>query len=204
MMYFRALTQGLADLPASVPSLRTALQQEVDEQGIAALHAKLAKVDAQSAKRLNPMDTQRVMRAYEVYLSSGKSMTAWLSEQQAIELPWVLQKIALIPQDRSWLHQRIALRLAQMREAGFLNEVKQLYARGDLGADMTAMRSVGYRQMWQFLAGEWDEETAWEKALVATRQLAKRQLTWLRSEPDVQVLDPQVLATKKEIFSPFV
>ncbi len=200
MMYFRALIHGLADLPPSHPPLRAALQAEVDACGIEVLHNKLAQVDPISAQRLNPRDTQRVMRAYEVYLLSGRTLSSWHQQQTLRSFPWPVEKIALIPAQRAWLHARIAQRLAQMQASGFLQEVQTLFARGDLSAEMPALRAVGYRQLWQSVEGVISLDQAWEQALYATRQLAKRQLTWLRSEPDSKILQPD----RKEDFSPFV
>ncbi len=150
----------------------------------------LAVVDPESADRIHPNDPQRLQRALEVYELSGKPMTAIHNEgKQQQDLPFDFRFIAIIPEQRTMLHKKIAERFNQMLEQGFIDEVRKLYARGDLKPSLPAIRSVGYRQVWDFLEGAYDESTMQEKALAATRQLAKRQLTWLRSWPDLQIFD---------------
>jgi tRNA dimethylallyltransferase len=190
MLYFRALLKGLDDLPQADPALRTAIEHEADALGWPALHARLAQVDAEMAARLAPNDAQRIGRALEVYRLSGKPMSALLTLRGSEPaLAYHLLQLALIPSDRAQLHQRIAARFDAMLEAGLLDEVRRLRARHTLTPDLPAMRAVGYRQAWAHLDGETDAATFREQAIAATRQLAKRQLTWLRSWPDVIRLD---------------
>ena len=190
MLYFRALQQGLADLPAADPQVRVQLADESAHKGVEAMHARLAKVDAKSAERLHATDTQRILRALEVHQLSGKSLSWWHQRQQLDALPNPLLSLALAPQERSSLHQRIAKRFELMLTEGLVDEVIRLYQRGDLSLTCPSIKSVGYRQIWQYLQGEMALEAAVEKAVIATRQLAKRQYTWLRSWPDVKWFDP--------------
>ncbi|TVQ69283.1 MAG: tRNA (adenosine(37)-N6)-dimethylallyltransferase MiaA [Oceanospirillales bacterium] len=181
MMYFNALLKGMAELPASDPELRAELDQRIKNEGIERLHAQLQVLDPESAKRLHPTDTQRVQRALEVFLLTGKSLTSHWQAQQKVELPFEPLCIGLMPADRAWLHQRIALRFQIMLAAGFEQEVASLYQRGDLHEGLPSIRCVGYRQMWQYFKGQLNYQQMSEKSVVATRQLAKRQYTWLRS-----------------------
>lgn len=192
MMYFRALVEGLAALPAADATLRAQLEAQAAEKGWPYLHARLAEVDAKTAARLAPQDSQRIQRALEVYELTGKPLSEHHAEQQAQKesFPYPLFQFAVAPSNRSLLHERIALRLEQMFAQGMVEEVAALKAHPKLTGGEPAMRSVGYRQVWQYLAGEYDGATMRHKALVATRQLAKRQLTWLRSWPEVHWLDP--------------
>ncbi|MET1256634.1 tRNA (adenosine(37)-N6)-dimethylallyltransferase MiaA [Aliikangiella maris] len=192
MLYFKALRDGLAQLPEADASMREHLQQQLHRQGIEALHQQLMQCDAVTAKRLHPTDTQRILRALEVFFITQKPLSQWHAEQQDNVLPNPLLSIALAPGDRSQLHRRIALRFEQMMAQGFLQEVTQLYERPDLSADLPAIKSVGYRQLWQYLAGELTLTEATERGIIATRQLAKRQYTWLRSWSEVQWFDPLV------------
>jgi len=180
MMYFHALEHGLAPLPDANPELRAQLTNEAEQLGWQALHDRLATIDPASAQRIHPNDPQRLQRALEVYMLSGKPLSEL---QQQTSSPLTLQptKFALIPEDRAWLHQRIEQRLAIMFDEGLVNEVAQLRLNPELNADLPSMRSVGYRQVWQMLDGVYNEAMCREKVLVATRQLAKRQLTWIRS-----------------------
>ena len=189
MMYFNALQQGLSELPSANKAIREKWL-ETWAKTPQRLHEALAKVDPESAQRIHQNDPQRLVRALEVYELTGKTLSALRAEPKKGLQEFELLKVALIPEDRARLHQQIEKRFMQMLEQGFLNEVKQFYGRGDLDVDMTSMRSVGYRQAWLFLAGEYDYQTFIDKSLVATRQLAKRQLTWLRKERDVLVMDP--------------
>lgn len=189
MMYFHALQQGLAELPSAEPAIRQALQAEYEKDAIA-MHQRLAQLDPVAAERIHFNDPQRLIRALEVYQISGETLTALQAKQTAASWSVNLIKIGLIPQDRAKLHQQITRRLDQMFQHGFVDEVKTLYQRADLHSDLPAIRCVGYRQAWSYLAGETDLETCYQKALVATRQLAKRQLTWLRKEQALLVLDP--------------
>lgn len=188
MMYFNALLKGLASLPASDPQIRAELDARIAAQGIEALHHQLTAVDPVAAARLHPTDTQRVQRAMEVYLLTGKTLTQHWQEQSQQELPFRVLSLALMPSDRAALHQRISLRFDQMLADGFEAEVARLFSRGDLHEGMPSIRCVGYRQMWQYLEGRMDYDTMCEKAVVATRQLAKRQYTWLRGWPELHVL----------------
>lgn len=183
MMYFNILLNGISQVPNADASLRQAILNEAESKGWQAMHEQLASFDPQSAERIHPNDPQRLQRAIEVYRSSGKTMSQWreIEQQQKQDFPFNTLQFALAPNNRAVLHQRIAKRFDQMLAQGFVEEVKQLIARGDLHEDMPSMRAVGYRQMWQHLHGEFDFETMREKGIAATRQLAKRQLTWLRS-----------------------
>jgi len=184
-LYFKALLHGLAEMPAANPALRVELEARAQTQGSAALHQELAQLDPQSAARLHPNDRQRIIRALEVLHSSGQSMEHWQDQQEQAKLPFRIAQLALMPDNRNWLHQRIAQRFQQMLEAGLIEEVRALHARGDLHLGLPSMRAVGYRQVWQFLEGHWSLEEMSERAVIATRQLAKRQMTWLRRWPDL-------------------
>jgi tRNA dimethylallyltransferase len=184
MLYFRALFEGLDDMPASNPGIRAALDEEAARVGWPAMHAKLAEVDPVTAARLNPGDSQRVQRALEVYRISGRALSSFHREKAKRDTPHLL---SLEPLDRAWLHDRIAKRFDAMLDAGFIDEVKRLRARGDLHADLPSMRCVGYRQVWEALDAN-DLSGLRDKGIAATRQLAKRQLTWLRSMPSRRVI----------------
>jgi len=189
MLYYKALKDGLADLPQSEQKIREALKSALDIEGIEALHGQLAEVDPLTANRLHTTDTQRILRALEVFMVSGKPLSTWHKEQQLDALPNPLLSLALAPKERSVLHQRIAKRFEIMLGEGFLEEVKALFERGDLDLDMPSIRCVGYRQLWMYLTGEYSMEEAIERGIIATRQLAKRQFTWLRSWPGAQWID---------------
>ena len=202
MMYFRALTRGIARLPPADRKVRATIDDEAAAEGWPALHRQLAAVDRIAADRIDPNDSQRIQRALEVYRSSGRTLTEWhRAGKTNIDAPVRFVKIALIPQPRSTLHSRIEKRLATMLESGFLDEVRRLRQRPRLSARSPSMRSVGYRQLWSHLDGECDLETAVAKTLAATRQLAKRQLTWLRNESGLCALDPLEPATIDTIIS---
>ena len=190
-LYFRALQQGLSNLPEASPSIRAGLAAEASQHGWAALHARLARIDPSAAARIGINDAQRIQRALEVIELTGRP----LSEQQrggaGERFPWRVLKLALLPAERGALHERIALRFEQMLAAGFLDEVRALRARGDLHADLPAIRAVGYRQAWEHLDGQTDAAVFRDKGIFATRQLAKRQITWLRGELGARVLDPE-------------
>lgn len=192
ILYFKALAEGLAQLPEADPVLRRQLELEAAELGWPEMHRRLARLDPESGRRLKPMDQQRIQRALEVVMLTGRSIEDFWREQQAKELPWNLIPVALMPQDRAALHRRIAMRYEIMLEAGFEAEVVRLRKRGDLHLNLPAIRSVGYRQMWQYLDGELDAAEMKERAIVATRQLAKRQMTWLRGWQGAIALDPFV------------
>ena len=188
MMYFRALLQGLAELPSADEALRDELMQEAEQKGWQAMHDQLAEIDPQAAKRIHPNDPQRIQRAIEVYRLTGMSLSDWQA-QPVQPFPYQPVLIGLIPSDRAVLHARIAARFHRMLELGLVQEVEALYDRGDLTIDMPSMRAVGYRQVWQYLDGQLGYEQMVDKAIAATRQLAKRQLTWLRSMPNVRKFD---------------
>jgi tRNA dimethylallyltransferase len=189
MMYFHALRQGLHAMPTADAAVRAAIEQDAAARGWPALHAELAQVDAPTAARLAPNDAQRIQRALEVWRVSGRALSDWHAEARSAEAPAAAQwpVLSLEPASRAWLHGRIETRLRQMVTAGFIEEVHQLRARGDLHLGLPSMRCVGYRQAWQAL--DQDGLSAFHAtALAATRQLAKRQLTWLRSIPDRTVV----------------
>jgi tRNA dimethylallyltransferase len=193
MLYFKALENGLNGLPEANPVIRAQLDEEAEIIGWPAMHQKLAAIDAESASRLMPNDMQRIQRALEVYEITGKTMTA-LYQQQAEQanqvLPYNVLKIALMPSDRKVLHERIAKRFKQMLTNGFIDEVKQLLAQyPSLTADTTAMRCVGYRQALLYLEGKYDLDELCDRGIFATRQLAKRQLTWLRGMNALSIID---------------
>jgi len=181
MMYFNALTKGLAPLPEADAALRSTITALAEAEGWPAVHAQLQKVDPQAADRLAVNDSQRIQRALEVFQITGKSLTAHWAEQESVKLPYNVLNLAVMPAQRKVLHQRIEQRFRLMLQQGFIQEVQQLYDRSDLNLNMPSMRCVGYRQAWMHLAGEIDRATMVDKGLVATRQLAKRQITWLRS-----------------------
>jgi tRNA dimethylallyltransferase len=184
MLYFRALQHGLSTLPEADSSIRAALDAEIAQYGIQHLHRQLALVDAETAARLAPNDTQRIQRALEIYRLAGQPMSVLLKQKQHSELPYRILSIALIPGERSVLHQRIATRFKKMLEQGLVDELRSLRQRYQLHPGLPSMRCVGYRQAWQFLEGEINEAQLLETGIAATRQLAKRQHTWLRSMPD--------------------
>lgn len=183
MLYFKALQQGLADLPAANADIRAELDTEIEQYGLAHLHARLAEVDPVSAARIHINDPQRLQRALEVYQITGKTL-AELTQDTETALPYRVIKIILSPLDRGVLHQRIANRYQAMIANGFIDEVRTLFERTDCHASLPSIRAVGYRQVWAYLSGEYDQETMIEKAIIATRQMAKRQLTWLRAQQD--------------------
>ncbi|GAB1255937.1 tRNA (adenosine(37)-N6)-dimethylallyltransferase MiaA [Aurantivibrio plasticivorans] len=185
MMYFNVLLKGLADMPASDPDLRAQIEQQASELGWPAMHQRLEKIDPELAATLHPNHSQRIARALEVYQLSGKTMTQLRNEQHVQRqrdplAEYDVKQIALTPTRRETLHARIALRYQRMLDEGFEAEVLKLYQRDDLHSDLPAIRAVGYRQMWGYLNGEYDYDEMVEKGVAATRQLAKRQLTWLR------------------------
>ena len=184
MLYFSALTQGLATLPEADPEIRQRLDRELAELGKEVLHARLAQVDPQAAARIHVNDPQRIQRALEVYEISGKPLSSFFESDQQSGLPFNFIKLIVAPEQRATLHEKIALRFKQMLAQGFLEEVKALRARADLNESMPSIRCVGYRQAWAFLNGGYDYDTMVEKAIAATRQLAKRQFTWLRKEQE--------------------
>ena len=190
MLYFKALEQGMSGLPEADAQVRMSLDAEAAAIGWPAMHAKLAGVDALTAARLAPNDSQRIQRALEVHAISGRRLSDLIAEQSSQALPYQVLKIALLPSDRQQLHERIALRFEQMLGAGLVDEVRALLIKYPvLTAESTAMRCVGYRQVLHYLAGEIGLEELRDRGIFATRQLAKRQLTWLRGMPQVRALD---------------
>jgi tRNA dimethylallyltransferase len=196
MLYFKALFDGLDDMPAASPEIRAALEAEAATLGWPAMHAQLAAVDPVTAARLAPADSQRIQRALEVYRVSGQPLSYFHAQQDAIKKEAARADntgastlFSLEPADRTWLHGRIAQRFDLMLQGGFLDEVKALMARGDLHPDLPSMRCVGYRQAWEALTGVSPMAELRDKGIFATRQLAKRQITWLRSMPRRHVID---------------
>ena len=181
MLYFSALTRGLADLPRADAQLRAAIEARAVKEGWPALHAELARVDPASAARIEPTDSQRIQRALEVHALAGEPLSALQARRDHVSLPFTPLRVALEPSDRAVLHERIARRFRAMLDAGLLEEVASLRTRHALHEALPAMRAVGYRQAWQTLAGEAPRETLADRGIAATRQLAKRQLTWLRA-----------------------
>jgi tRNA dimethylallyltransferase len=188
-LYFRALQSGLSELPPADADVRARIGQEARQCGWPALHARLHELDPDAAERIRPSDAQRIQRALEVIELSGRPMSAQRGGMRG-RFAWRVLKLALVPDDRAALHARIAARIDAMLAAGFLNEVRSLRTRGDLHDDLPALRAVGYRQAWQHLDGRFDAAEFRDRAIFATRQLAKRQITWLRSEVDAQLIDP--------------
>tara|TARA_B100000767_G_C19762459_1_gene535846 strand:+ start:274 stop:1248 length:975 start_codon:yes stop_codon:yes gene_type:complete len=188
MLYFKALQDGLADLPSADPIIRKRLCSEVSDKGLLHLHNRLVEVDPVSAKRIHQNDPQRIQRALEVYEIMGRTLTD-LTQVSEATLPYQVTKIVLSPFDRKVLHKRIENRFQKMMASGLLEEVTNLYQLYDNNSELTSLRAVGYRQILQYLAGDYDLETCIEKSIVATRQMAKRQLTWLRAQNDTAWFD---------------
>jgi len=188
MMYFNALINGISPLPKSDEKIRDEITQQAQRLGWSKLHDELRGVDPISGERIHPNDPQRITRALEVYRSTGKTLTHW-QQQEGEKCPYDIAQFAIAPTDRSVLHERIATRFDIMLEQGFEQEVLKLYERSDLHEDLPSIRSVGYRQMWQYLDGQLSYAEMREKGIIATRQLAKRQLTWLRGWERVTWLD---------------
>lgn len=185
MLYFRTLLRGLSGMPGASTRIRERISREAQALGWETLHARLVRVDPKAGARIHPNDPQRIQRALEVYEASGIPISAWHAKSKAPGPPLRTLKIALVPQDRGRLHRRIQGRFEAMLAGGFLGEVEALRRRKELHGGLPSIRSVGYRQAWGHLAGEYGYETMCEKAVAATRQLAKRQLTWLRGEADL-------------------
>ena len=194
MMYFKSLIEGISQLPEADPAIRMEIEAEAKEKGWDFLHTQLAEVDPVAAERIHPNDPQRINRALEVYRVSGKTMTE-LQKKEKESFPYPVKQFAFQCEDKSLLHQRIEKRFHLMLEQGFEQEVQSLYNRGDLHLDLPSMRSVGYRQMWEYLEGKLDWEEMIFRGVVATRQLAKRQLTWLKNWKD---MTPLVIGQEKE------
>ena len=190
MLYYRALQQGIADLPVADEAVRQELEHEARRKGWEYMHRRLRKIDPEAAERIHPNDPQRIQRALEVYQVTGKTLTAFWREHGGDELQYRRAKIALMPRDRGNLRKIIEQRFDAMLAAGLVEEVEQLYRRGDLNTETPAIRAVGYRQIWAMLSGKYGFETMREKAIIATAQLAKRQMTWLRKERECNFFEP--------------
>ncbi len=199
MLYFKALQEGLSPLPKSNAWLRDALIQEANVIGWEQMHAKLAQIDPESAQRIDTQDQQRIARALEVYELTGVPMSTHWQVRDLPDSSLKFVNLALIPVDRKQLHSNITRRFDAMLAQGLIAEVEQLFQRGDLDIDLPAMRSVGYRQVWQYLAGSLSLEEMREQAIVATRQLAKRQLTWLRSWQKIVPFNAQSPQLEQEV-----
>ncbi|WP_346798956.1 tRNA (adenosine(37)-N6)-dimethylallyltransferase MiaA [Halomonas sp. Bachu 37] len=191
MLYFKRLVEGVANLPEADSAVRARLEAQAEEHGLSALHAELARVDPHAARRIHPNDPQRLIRALEVFHVSGVTMSELWAQQQPETFPYRVLSIAVSPDERHVLHQRIEARFRQMLELGLVDEVAALKERPELHAGLPAMKSVGYRQAWEYLDGHYDEPILLERGIIATRQLAKRQLTWLRSWPQLHWVDSQ-------------
>jgi tRNA dimethylallyltransferase len=188
MMYYKALIDGLSPLPESDQNVRKTIEAEAEKLGWEELHQQLAQIDPTSAKRIHPNDPQRLIRALEVYHLTNRSMTDLMATKSA-PIPYNIRQFCIAPDDRKVLHQRIAQRFQQMVDTGFQDEVEKLRARDDLHLNLPSIRCVGYRQMWQYLDGDYDFSEMIAKSVAATRQLAKRQLTWLRGWENIHPLD---------------
>lgn len=192
MLYFHKLFFGLAKLPTAHTEIRTSLTKEAKKIGWIAMHDRLRVVDPVSAAKIKPQDPQRIQRALEVFLITGKPISVLQKKSEYALLKYYdVTPIALIPEDRAWLHERIAKRFEAMLDYGLIDEVRALYGRGDLHAELSSMRIVGYRQVWEYLAGKIDFDTMKQNSIAATRQLAKRQITWLKSWTNLTIFNPQ-------------
>ncbi|MBD1575238.1 MULTISPECIES: tRNA (adenosine(37)-N6)-dimethylallyltransferase MiaA [Vibrio] len=200
MLYYKALLEGLSPLPAADPVIRQQIEQQAQDIGWEALHQELASIDPVAAKRIHPNDPQRLSRALEVFRISGKTLTQ-LTEQKGEPIPYRVKQFAVMPKERAELHRRIELRFEKMIEAGFEQEVSGLHQRSDLHLDLPSIRCVGYRQMWEYLDGNGTLDEAVFKGVCATRQLAKRQITWLRSWGDLTWLDSEKIDASVETLS---
>jgi len=189
MLYYKTLQQGLSELPAADEAIRAQLEDDAKQYGWQVMHDRLASVDPVSAERIHPNDPQRIQRALEVFEVSGKTLTEFWQAQKSQALPYNIVKIAFFPENRDFLKQRIAQRFYQMLELGFIEEVESLRTRGDLSLDLPSMRCVGYRQVWEYLDGLMSREQMIDRGIIATRQLAKRQMTWLRKETNCNFYD---------------
>jgi tRNA dimethylallyltransferase len=202
MLYFKALREGLSELPESDAQVRAQIDAEAAARGWPAMHTELARVDPETASRLKPGDSQRIERAIEVFRITGVPMSGWIARGKKSELPFRLIELALVPSDRGMLHRRIEERFDAMLERGLIEELRSLRKRYALQARMPSMRCVGYRQTWQFLEGEFDRGELRNRGVFATRQLAKRQLTWLRAMPGVRAFDnfaPGIAASIRDL-----
>ena len=208
MLYFKVLLEGLSDLPTADKAIRQSIQEQADKEGWASLHQQLQLVDPKTAVRLHPNHSQRIQRALEVYQITGTPLSELQSQSGGgIQELYDVRQYALTMQDRALLHQRIEMRFMAMMDAGFADEVEALYRRGDLHADMPSIRAAGYRQLWDYFEGRCGLDEAVEKAIIATRQLAKRQQTWLRNWPnsrEIQVDNHQVYLDQEDLYKIFL
>lgn len=202
-LYFKALLHGLSDLPAADPAIRGGLRTELETAGSQALHARLALIDPRTAARIHPNDPQRILRALEVHAQTGQPMSALLERGSNTVLPFPIATWVLAPVTREALHVRLARRFLAMLERGLVNEVIALWSRGDLSADMPALRAVGYRAVWRYLEGRTTYAGMVEEAIVATRQLAKRQFTWFRGMPETTWWDSDEPALGERLHEAF-
>ncbi len=202
MLYFKALTQGLAELPPANIAIRACLEADLERDGKVFLHQRLEKIDPQAAQRIHFNDPQRVQRALEVFELTGKPISEFFANNQE-SLPYQIHKFIIAPEDRKILHDIIAQRFHKMLEKGLLAEVEKLVLRGDLNDKMPAIRAVGYREAWAYFQGDYALETMTEKAIIATRQLAKRQFTWLRRETDAHLLVTGEINLLAQVLSKF-
>ncbi len=191
-LYFRALLDGLSDMPAADEDIRAEIQAQALVLGWPAMHEKLKLVDEAAGIRIKPNDVQRITRALEVFQQTGKPISEWQQGSSRIKFPFRVLRVCIAPKDRAVLHERIARRFDIMLEHGFLSEMRSLMGNAELHADLPSMRAVGYRQAWRHLIGETNAEQFREESVAATRQLAKRQLTWFRGELDLRWFDPQL------------
>ena len=197
-LYFRALLDGLSDMPAADEEIRAEIQAQALVLGWPAMHEQLKAIDEAAGIRIKPNDVQRITRALEVFRQTGKPITEWQQNSIRKKFPYRVLRVCIAPKDRAVLHDRIARRFDIMLEQGFLAEMRNLMARPELNMEVPSMRAVGYRQAWRHLAGETNAEQFREEAVAATRQLAKRQLTWFRGELDLRCFDPQIEKKKLE------
>ena len=208
MLYFKVLLEGLSDLPSADADIRKGIQEQADREGWASVHQQLQLVDPITAGKLHPNHSQRIQRALEVYKITGTPLSELQSQSQGgIEQDYDVRQYALVMQNRALLHQRIEQRFMAMMEAGFASEVEQLFQRGDLHADLPSIRAAGYRQLWDYFEGHYGLDEAVEKAIIATRQLAKRQQTWLRNWPNcqqIQVDNQQGYLDQKDLYKNFL
>ncbi|HRE31480.1 MAG TPA: tRNA (adenosine(37)-N6)-dimethylallyltransferase MiaA [Candidatus Berkiella sp.] len=206
MLYFKALQQGLSELPGSSSDIRMQLDKAMQDHGLESLYQRLQQVDPERALQIKPTDPQRIQRALEIYELTGKTMSQWLLTPRTTLHDYAFVNIGILPvtTPREILHQRIAQRFENMLAAGLIEEVRALFQRGDLGINLPALRAVGYRQVWQYLSGQLNEQEMIEQAIAATRQLAKRQLTWLRSWSNlinIDFQDPHILTKIESHFA---
>ena len=208
MLYFKVLLEGLSDLPPADADIRKGIQEQADRDGWATVHQQLQLVDPTTANKLHPNHSQRIQRALEVYKITGTPLSELQSQSEGgIEDDYEVRQYALVMQNRALLHQRIEQRFKAMMEAGFASEVEQLFQRGDLHADLPSIRAAGYRQLWDYFEGHCGLDEAVEKAIIATRQLAKRQQTWLRNWPnskEIQVDNQQGYLDQKDLYKNFL